>query len=65
MELTKARWQIEKVYHITHEPFRLYGGWYCLVKGRQFGPWPDKGTCLAGFETEKRRATKRSEGVVS
>lgn len=29
-----------------------------MVRGREFGPWPDPGSALAGYETEQRRAEK-------
>lgn len=39
--------------------FRLYDGHYCLVGGRTFGPWPDKGAALAGLATEQIRAKRK------
>lgn len=33
--------------------------WFCIVGGRTFGPWPDKGACEAGYQTELRRALRR------
>lgn len=44
---------------LEHEPFRLKDGWYCLVAGRVFGPWPDKGSASAGRATEQRRAARK------
>ena len=49
------------------KPFCLRGAdnaadWFCVVAGRQFGPWPDKGSALAGFKTEKRRNANRPTG---
>jgi hypothetical protein len=38
-----------------HAPYRLRGGWFCLVGGKEHGPWPDKGSAIAGYETEMRR----------
>jgi hypothetical protein len=44
---------------MTHGPFRLRDGWYILVEGVQFGPWPDVGSARAGYQTELRRAVLR------
>jgi hypothetical protein len=44
---------------MNHDAFRLVDGWYCLVDGYRFGPWPDKGSCQAGYQTELRRFDKR------
>jgi hypothetical protein len=51
---------------MNHEPFALRGNdqlpeWYFFIEGRQFGPWPDKGSAAAGYQTELRRAAKRRE----
>jgi len=35
--------------------------WYCIVAGRTYGPWPDKGTAAAGYATELRRAAARAQ----
>ena len=49
------------------EPFALRGPenspeWFCIVAGRQFGPWPDKGSAAAGYQTEMRRAARAAAG---
>lgn len=41
------------------EVYRLHEGWYCIVDGREYGPWLNKGLALAGMATEQRRAEKR------
>ena len=46
--------------HIEDQVFRLADGFYCLVSGKQFGPWPMKGYAEAGMATEQRRAAKRA-----
>lgn len=33
--------------------------WYCIVGGRRFGPWPDRGSAAAGFATEKARRARK------
>lgn len=43
--------------------YRLRDGWYCMVDGREFGPWADKGPALAGMATEQRRAERRRENL--
>lgn len=50
---------------MNSEPFALRGHdqqpeWYCIVAGRQFGPWPDKGSATAGYQTELRRAKRKA-----
>lgn len=35
------------------------GEWYAMVNGREFGPWPDRGSALAGLETEQNRLTRK------
>lgn len=52
--------------HIYYDPsndhvYRLPEGWFCLVDGRQFGPWLLKGYAEAGIKTEQRRAEKRRQ----
>lgn len=39
--------------------FRDREGWHAVVDGQIFGTWPDKGSALAGYETERRRADTR------
>ncbi len=38
--------------------FSRQGIWYCVVKGKVFGAWPDRGAALAGIQTEMRRAAR-------
>jgi len=50
----------------NEKPFALRDGWggsewYCYVAGKMLGPWPDKGSALAGYETELRRAKEAAE----
>lgn len=45
------------------QTFFLRDGHYCIVKGRTFGPWPDKGAATAGMQTEQRRAKAREEAA--
>lgn len=42
-------------------PYRLRDGWYCMVAGKRYGPWRDKGAALAGYQTELRRSAKREK----
>jgi hypothetical protein len=46
----------------NYGPYRLRDGWYCIVSGTRFGPWPDKGSATAGYQTEQRRADARLYG---
>jgi hypothetical protein len=49
---------------MNYEPFRFsQDGWYIIVRNRQFGPWPDKGSAIAGYQTELRRAEAREEKI--
>lgn len=44
---------------MNYKPFTLQQDhWYVIVESRQFGPWPDRGSASAGYETEVRRAAK-------
>lgn len=52
--------------NFDEKPFALRGPqnepeWFCRVAGKLYGPWPDKGSATAGYETEKRRTKKRQE----
>lgn len=44
---------------IPDQTFTFNDSHYCIVNERVFGPWPDKGTALAGMQTEQRRAKKQ------
>lgn len=50
----------------NHAPYVLRGPdgpeWYCIVAGRVHGPWLDKGSCMAGYKTEKSRHEARRKG---
>jgi hypothetical protein len=41
--------------------FALHDGFYCIVDGHTYGPWPMVEYARAGLETEKRRARRRRE----
>lgn len=41
--------------------FRLHEGWFCIVAGRTFGPWPLKGYAEAGLAVEQRRHRARAQ----
>jgi hypothetical protein len=43
--------------------YQLREGWYALVSGRTFGPWPLKEYAQAGLETEQRRAQAGEPGA--
>jgi hypothetical protein len=50
------------------EPFALRGPdnsaeWFCIVAGRQFGPWPGQRVAWAGYQTEMRRAERKANGA--
>jgi hypothetical protein len=44
---------------LDYPPYHLYDGWWCIVEGKAFGPWPDKGAALAGYQTECRRRDRK------
>lgn len=39
--------------------YALSDGYYCMVDGQEFGPWPLIEYARAGLQTERRRAEKR------
>lgn len=41
------------------DAFRMRGSWFCLVDGKPYGPWPDKGSATAGYQVELRRVNER------
>lgn len=49
---------------MTDQVFRLREGWFAIVRGQSFGPWPMRGYALAGLQTEQRRAERRSLSAV-
>lgn len=51
--------------HIYYDPTydEVYrakdGSWECLVDGKVYGSWNDKGAATAGMKTEQKRAEAR------
>ncbi len=39
--------------------YAMRDGFYCIVSGRTFGPWPFHQYAVAGMRTEQRRAERR------
>lgn len=39
--------------------FYLRDGWHCIVDGRVFGTWDNRGAAIAGMQTEQRRSATR------
>jgi hypothetical protein len=35
--------------------------WYCIVEGRQYGPWRSEGEAKAGLQVEQNRYNRRKE----
>ncbi len=50
---------------MDYRPFRIRDGWFCIVDHKMYGPWPDKGSATAGYETELRRAAERKQKINS
>lgn len=46
---------------MSHPPFRLKDGWYCIVDDVRHGPWTEYGYALGGYQTELRRAERREQ----
>lgn len=45
--------------------YQMRAGWYCVVSGREYGPWAMREYAVAGMQVEQRRASRRKARILT